>query len=157
MNVAPRSRIVWLGVAAIAGAASVVLVLARSEEAVPRADPENSAQVAFGQGVYARHCASCHGANLEGEANWRRRKPDGHLPAPPHDASGHTWHHPDTQIFAVIKHGSAAFIPSGYVSGMPGFVGKLEDREIWAIIAFIKNRWPADIRRRQPSAAGDHR
>jgi mono/diheme cytochrome c family protein len=152
----PRRRI-WLGMAAMTGAASLALVLAHPEEAVPRADPENSAQIAIGRALYARHCASCHGANLEGEANWRRRKPDGSLPAPPHDASGHTWHHPDTQIFAMTKHGSAAYMPSGYASGMPGFVGALEDREIWAIIAFIKSRWPADIRRRQPSAAGDNR
>ena len=55
--------------------------------------------------VYADYCASCHGANLEGQPNWRSRMPNGKLPAPPHDANGHTWHHPDRQLFAITKYG----------------------------------------------------
>ena len=41
---------------------------------------------------YQEYCASCHGVNLEGQANWRSRNQDGTLPAPPHDETGHTWH-----------------------------------------------------------------
>ena len=43
-----------------------------------------------GQRLYGDHCASCHGLNLEGEANWRVRNDDGTMPAPPHDETGHT-------------------------------------------------------------------
>ena len=155
MTAALGNRRAWLLLAAaVVGAAALSLVLLRPEETAFRANAEDSAQVALGQALYARHCASCHGAQLQGEADWRRRKPDGRLPAPPHDATGHTWHHPDTQLFAVTKRGTAAFMPAGYVSGMPGFAGKLDDREIWAILAFVKSRWPADIRRRQPARAG---
>src|SRR3712207_630865 len=57
------------------------------------ADPANAAQVALGRQVYAANCASCHGANLEGQPNWQQDLPAGGRPAPPHDASGHTWHH----------------------------------------------------------------
>lgn len=156
MSVALRNRHAWLALAAIVVAASALaLVLpARRVETAPRADPENAAQVALGQSLYARHCGSCHGGQLEGEANWRRRKPDERLPAPPHDATGHTWHHTDTQIFATTKHGTAANMPAGIPSGMPGFADRLGDDEIWSIIAFIKSRWPSEIRRRQPKAAG---
>ncbi len=28
---------------------------------------------------------------------------------------------------------------------MPAFADQLSDREIWAVLAFIKSRWPADI------------
>ncbi|MDA1327237.1 MAG: c-type cytochrome, partial [Proteobacteria bacterium] len=57
----------------------------RSEAARHRADPEDLGQVALGKAVYRTHCAACHGAKLEGQPNWRERKTDGKLPAPPHD------------------------------------------------------------------------
>ena len=60
-----------------------------------RLDTGDAQVLATGKAVYERHCAACHGANLEGQPNWRSRDPSGRLPAPPHDASGHTWHHPD--------------------------------------------------------------
>ena len=47
--------------------------------------------LAGGRILYKEHCASCHGAKLEGQPNWRRIGKDGLLPAPPHDATGHTW------------------------------------------------------------------
>ena len=52
-------------------------------------DPADKSLVASGKPIYLTHCASCHGANLEGQADWRIRKSNGRLPAPPHDESGH--------------------------------------------------------------------
>lgn len=116
------------------------------------ADPKNEAQVAAGRRVYEAHCASCHGARLEGQANWRERRPDGKLPAPPHDASGHTWHHTDEALFKVTKGGLAAIAGAGYETDMPAFAGRLSDEEIWAVLAYIKSRWPQAILDRQPKA-----
>lgn len=114
------------------------------------ADPDDAAQVAVGQKVYATHCAACHGANLEGQPEWRIRKPDGRLPAPPHDEGGHTWHHPDEQLFQITKLGlNPPLAPAGYESDMPAFGSVLSDEEIWAVLAFIKSRWPPHIRTRQ--------
>jgi mono/diheme cytochrome c family protein len=107
----------------------------------PRADPRDAAKVALGRKVYAQHCASCHGVNLEGQAEWRHRLPNGRMPAPPHDESGHTWHHPDDVLFGITKHGVAPYAPPGYESDMPAFDGKLADDEIWAVLAYIKSRW----------------
>lgn len=112
-------------------------------------EPDDARQIATGARLYAEHCASCHGADLEGQANWRLRRSDGKLPAPPHDASGHTWHHGDAQLFAITKHGVGQFAPRGYASDMPAYSDRLADGEIRAILAFIKSTWPADIRRRQ--------
>lgn len=112
-------------------------------------DPKDSAQVERGRQVYAVHCAECHGDGLQGEPNWQTRKPTGELPAPPHDPSGHTWHHTDDQLYAITKHGMARFAPPDYKSAMPAFVGKLSDGDIRAVIAFIKSTWPEDVRRRQ--------
>ena len=69
------------------------------------ADPTNAPLVALGKQVYAANCASCHGANLEGQPNWQQDLPDGGRPAPPHDASGHTWHHNDQSLFTTVKYG----------------------------------------------------
>ena len=119
--------------------------------ATSRADPENPTLVAIGRSVYADHCASCHGVNLEGEPNWQMRKPTGRLPAPPHDASGHTWHHPDAQLFGIVKNGIEPYAPPGYQSDMPAFKDVLSDEQAWAVLAFIQSSWPEDIRERQRS------
>lgn len=130
--------------------AAVVAVAGAVMFAGPKvsADPTDAAQVARGKMVYAEQCASCHGTRLEGQTNWQSRKADGRLPAPPHDATGHTWHHPDEDLFRITKQGIAAFAPPGYSSDMPAFGGKLSDADIWAALAFIKSSWPEDIRRR---------
>lgn len=114
-----------------------------------QADPRNTEQVTIGQAVYAQHCASCHGKNLEGQSNWRQRLPTGHYPAPPHDETGHTWHHPDRYLFETIKYGWQRFAPPGYQSTMQGFQEVLSDEEIWAVLAFIKSRWPLTIQAQQ--------
>lgn len=117
-----------------------------------RADAANARQVALGTQVYRDHCASCHGANLEGQPNWTTRKPDGRFPAPPHDESGHTWHHPDDVLFGLTKSGlKPPLAPAGYQSDMPAFGGVLTDEQIWAVLAFIKSRWPEKIRARHSS------
>ncbi|MGQ3300046.1 c-type cytochrome [Reyranella sp.] len=113
-----------------------------------RIDPSDNNQVALGKRLYATACASCHGAALEGQPDWQRRLPNGRLPAPPHDASGHTWHHSDTFLMSVTQRGPAAY-PKGYLTDMPAFRDSLSDREIAAILSYIKSEWPKDIRVRQ--------
>lgn len=110
-------------------------------------DPEI---VARGARLYAAQCAACHGADLQGETpDWRQRKPDGTLPAPPHDASGHTWHHPDDLLFAITKLGGQATAPTGFKSAMPAFGDVLDEGDIWAVLSFIKSRWPPAVQARQ--------
>jgi mono/diheme cytochrome c family protein len=95
-----------------------------------------------GAQLYAQHCAACHGAKLEGQPNWRSRLANGRLPAPPHDESGHTWHHPDELLFAITKHGLVPpYAPKDYESDMPAFGGKLSDAEIRAVLAYIESHW----------------
>jgi mono/diheme cytochrome c family protein len=109
------------------------------------ADPGNRAQVALGQDIYARTCASCHGANLEGQPNWQQELPTGGRPAPPHDETGHTWHHADETLFTIVRDGGQAVSPPGYKNNMPAFGSRLSDEEIWAVIAYIKRSWPPEI------------
>jgi mono/diheme cytochrome c family protein len=106
-------------------------------------------RLAQGRQLYEANCAACHGAELEGEADWRQRRADGTLPAPPHDETGHTWHHPDQQLHAITKEGTAAFAPGDYKTNMLGFGEILNDDEIQAVLDYIKSRWPEQIRARQ--------
>ncbi|MGH8703579.1 MAG: c-type cytochrome, partial [Burkholderiales bacterium] len=87
------------------------IIVAKYQEGTLAADPANAQQVARGQSVYAQYCAACHGANLEGQAKWQDKLPTGRMPAPPHDASGHTWHHPDGVLFGITKSG---LVPGKY-------------------------------------------
>jgi mono/diheme cytochrome c family protein len=106
--------------------------------------------VATGAKIYAAHCAACHGARLEGQPRWRERDASGLLPAPPHDASGHTWHHPDETLFRITKYGVArAAGLKDYASAMPAYEGALSDEQIVAALSFIKAQWPREIRRQQ--------
>ncbi len=98
--------------------------------------------VARGEEIYAETCASCHGADLSGEANWRERDADGFLPAPPHDETGHTWHHPDELLVAITTYGTAALIGGDYRSHMTGFRDVLSEQEILDVLAYIKSTWP---------------
>lgn len=138
----------WLGSAAAAVIVGVGAAIGWTllRPGLPPIDPSDAAQVALGQAVYAGQCARCHGARLEGQPNWRDRLDNGRLPAPPHDADGHTWHHPDAQLFGITKHGLAPYVEPGYESDMPAYDGTLSDDEIAAVLAYIKSTWPPNIR-----------
>ena len=122
---------------------------APSQTQPPHGDPHNTEQVATGQQVYVSFCAGCHGTNLEGQPDWQKRLPMGNFPAPPHDETGHTWHHPDQWLFDIVKDGGQRFAPPRYRSAMPAYRDMLTDDEIWAVLAFIKSHWPASIRAHQ--------
>jgi len=146
--------------ATVVGLAAVIAVFAgrfssRAERVNLLTDDRRT--LSLGAKVYQERCAACHGANLEGQANWRERGSDGMLPAPPHDASGHTWHHPDDVLFRITKYGVAkiANIPD-YRSAMPAFEGVLSDAEILAVLTWIKARWPTDIRSKQERINTEH-
>jgi len=124
------------------GVAGVYLSSSPANARIPYTDVS---QIADGQRVYQQYCASCHGANLEGEPNWQRRDAAGMLPAPPHDPSGHTWHHPDTMLFEFVKYGPKHFAGADYATKMPPYEDVLTDSDIWAVLAYIKSTWPNEI------------
>jgi mono/diheme cytochrome c family protein len=85
---------------------------------------------------------------LQGQPNWHQKLPNGRMPAPPHDETGHTWHHTDADLFAITKHGTAALVGNGYQSDMPGYSKILSDDDIVAVLSFIKESWPLEVRQR---------
>ena len=116
--------------------------------------------IVAGQSLYAENCASCHGANLEGQPNWQSPNANGVLPAPPHDEAGHTWHHDDALLFEYTKLGGAVALEirgvAGFNSGMPAFGETLTDDEIWDILAYIRSTWSERERGVQASRNPPH-
>jgi mono/diheme cytochrome c family protein len=137
--------------ASLAGAIALAASVAYGATAgrVPAPNLRDPMLVARGEQLYRERCASCHGVALEGQPGWQRPLPDGGLPAPPHDPDGHTWHHPDRLLFEITKFGSQALAPPEFKGNMPAFGQTLSDAEIWAVLGFIKSRWPEEIRARQ--------
>jgi S-disulfanyl-L-cysteine oxidoreductase SoxD len=107
-------------------------------------DAHDAVAVAKGKAVYAAHCASCHGANLEGQPDWQEPLADGSYPAPPQDASGHTWQHSDTELYVMVRDGEDPD-KSNPMSSMPAFGKTLSEDDIFAVLAFIKASWPPDV------------
>lgn len=139
----------------VLGAAAAIVAFAIAAGAVwwlarpPRIDPGDAQQVAAGEALYRAHCASCHGASLEGQPDWRTRLPTGRLPAPPHDANGHTWHHPDAVLLQIVREGPAFYASLGVQTDMPAFGTLLSEGDMAAVIAYIKSTWPIEIQARQ--------
>ena len=106
-----------------------------------------------GQTLYKEHCASCHGANLEGEPNWQSPNDDGTLPAPPHDETGHTWHHDNQLLYAYTAEGGEGALAkrgiTNFKSGMPGFLEIISEDDILDILAYIRSTWPKRIQNLQ--------
>jgi mono/diheme cytochrome c family protein len=110
--------------------------------------PDDAAIVRQGAGLYAEHCAGCHGRALEGHPDWQEPLPNGRLRPPPHDQSGHTWHHAGRLLFELTKYGTARVVGDGYESDMPAYESVLDDEEILAVLSYIKSTWSEEIRHR---------
>jgi len=110
--------------------------------------PDDLQVVAQGKVLYQADCAACHGEKLEGQPDWKSRNAAGLMPAPPHDQSGHTWHHADILLFELTKFGLSKFAGADYKSDMPAFAQTMTDQEIIAVLSYIKSTWPLSIRQR---------
>jgi mono/diheme cytochrome c family protein len=146
-----RRRITFLVVLGLAtiGIAAVFALRTPTEIVMPSGDLSQAELVALGKSAYKQHCASCHGGKLEGQPNWKRPLPTGGYPAPPHNQTGHTWHHPDQLLFKITKYGGQASAGKGFQSNMPACKEVLSDTEIWAVLTYIKSRWPLDVQAKQ--------
>jgi mono/diheme cytochrome c family protein len=98
------------------------------------------AQVQRGGKIFQQNCAKCHGAEAEGDPNWRHRDASGMFPPPPLNGTAHTWHHPIAVLKQVITNGS----PNG-MGRMPAWGGKLSEQEIEDVIAWFQAKWPDEV------------
>jgi len=110
----------------------------------------DATQVARGREVYVQSCGGCHGQNAEGAPNWATPGPDGSLYlAPPHDDTGHTWHHSDRVLYMTINDGMGDPLRPGSPLRMPAFGDTLSDAEIRALIVYFRSLWTEKNRQYQ--------
>ena len=100
--------------------------------------PQDKTMILQGRNVYVQNCASCHGTKLEGQKDWMSRLPNGMMPAPPHDVTGHTWHHSDNYLFLITKYGVEEILGKKYPNNMPAYKDILTDDEIISALSYIK-------------------
>jgi mono/diheme cytochrome c family protein len=148
MDAGRMKKFVVFGVAAVAVAGGAFWFI--SSKGVKDSTGPSAADIVAGQTLYVESCASCHGVGLKGQPDWQTPGEDGILPAPPHDFSGHTWHHSDSVLFDYTKlGGKGALAKMGvddFESGMPAFEDVLSDQDIWNVLGYIKSTWPDQAR-----------
>jgi len=136
------------GVALAAGCGTIARARSNPVESPASLPPRNAAQVVKGRQVYLNGCASGHGQFAQGARNWQHPDQRGDLPAPPHDAKGHTWRHSDAQLTQIVRDGWRDPFNKTPELTMPAFK-RLPNAEIVAVIEYFKRLWTEDERRYQ--------
>ena len=135
------AAITLLAAACGGGSSSTSSPLDAVLEPIPPEPPIDTARAEEGARLYAQYCAACHGPDLEGDPDWKVPNADGSYPPPPHDSSGHTWHHPVPQLVELVLRG-----PRAPGSTMPRFDGTLDEAEVAAIIEYFRSTWGPEER-----------
>ena len=104
----------------------------RNVEVQKLKNPEasNAETLDAGKKVYARYCASCHGPNGKGDGGMALSG------GTPSDLTDETWDYGSTdgEIFVAIKDGVSA--------DMLAYKDKLNDKQIWQIVLFLRSLGP---------------
>lgn len=106
-------------------------------------------EIEEGRTVYVQYCAACHGIDGEGQFPAAPFEPDstGRIGAPPHDETGHTWHHSDILLMRYITEGG--FTNPERFYPMPPFGSILSDEQTLIVLAYIKTMWTDEQRAMQ--------
>ncbi|MSP47986.1 MAG: cytochrome c [Alphaproteobacteria bacterium] len=152
-----RSRFTLIAaIVAIVVTGTVMMIERRLAATATDARPDRPAQVALGRTLYRQHCSYCHGVDREGHEDWRPDMPVALGLAPPLDERSPAVDRSDRQVFEQVKFGGQPFLPAGARSQMPAFEFNLTDAQVWALVAYLKNRWPDEaLARRERANRGE--
>jgi len=120
----------------------VIVFVSAASPATSSATPRwyNAEQSARGGGLFADHCAACHGGDAQGSVIWRERDAQGSYPPPPLDGTAHAWHHSLEVLRRTIRDGNARLDGQ-----MPAFQHLLSAADIDAVIAWFQAKWPDEV------------
>lgn len=134
-----NSRTGRLGVSALViflSVASALMVEAQG----PRRNPEaqkiknpiavDAESIEAGKNLYRRHCASCHGPQAKGDGGMALSG------GTPSDLTDESWDYGSTdgEIFVAIR--------DGVSSDMLAYKEKLDEKQIWQVVNFIRSIGP---------------
>ena len=141
----------WRKILIVAAAIILAAMATYVTVVMPRQPEQRSGAV-----LYAANCAGCHGQKLEGQPDWHYLNAAGRLPAPPLNGTGHGWRHSNDELFHMVKFSVLDQAGPGYQTDMPAFAGKLSDKDIRAVLAYIHAQWPSGIQAAQAFLNPDH-
>jgi cbb3-type cytochrome c oxidase subunit III len=92
--------------------------------------PADAESVEAGKKLYQRHCASCHGPKAKGDGGLALSG------GTPSDLTDDTWDYgsSDGEIFVVIR--------DGVSTDMLAYKDKLDEKQIWQVVNFIRSLGP---------------
>lgn len=108
--------------------------------AVRHFDPDS---IARGAKLFDAHCAQCHGPQAQGHPDWQTPSDGSFAAAPPLNGTGHDWQRSRAELAAVIKSGVRR--KTDKVDVMPGWKGRLSDRDIEDVINWMQSLWPPEV------------
>lgn len=122
-----------------------------SRDIRPTDSPQRAATIAadealmVGKEQYDLRCGHCHGFGGEGQVatTIENTLSLGMNTVPAHDATGHTWQHPDQLLVEVIKRGIQNPLDQ---FPMPPFAAVMSDDEMYAVLEYMKLWWTDDQR-----------
>lgn len=116
-----------------------------SGEAIPKEDP----QMVAGQAIYRDQCSACHGLDGKGVA---------HLFPALADSAVARSDNPATAIRLVLRGGRSVATDREPTSpGMPSFDWQLNDKQVAAVLTYIRNAWGHSAERIAPDAVKNRR
>ena len=124
-----------VGTACSTGSTSTDQTTKEPSSGSPQVEIEVPKANSVGKGVqlYAANCQVCHG-DREAQGSTGR--------APPHNDTGHTWHHPDAQLKDWVLNGK-------FPGAMPPFRDALTEEQVDTILSYIKTWWTTEQRESQ--------
>ena len=93
----------------------------------------NSASIAAGAALYAKHCAGCHGDAGKGDGTMGDE-----MNPKPANLTDADWKHgsSDGEIFTVVRYGVKG-------AGMKAFSGKMTVHQTWDVVNYMRSIGPA--------------
>jgi mono/diheme cytochrome c family protein len=118
--------------------------------------PMTSADLVQGHVLYQAYCAGCHGDKGQGQFPAAPLEPSlitGRIGAPPHDETGHSWHHSDDLLVRYVLEGG--FTDPANFYPMPAFGWRVSVDEARQIVGYIMTLWTDEQRMMQRRTTQD--
>ena len=130
-----------VGTACSTGSTSTDQTAREPSSGSPQVETEVTKANSVGKGVqlYAANCQVCHG-DREGQGATGG--------APPHNDTGHTWHHPDAQLKDWILNGKLPGATPTF-GAMPAFKDALTEEQVDTILSYVRSWWTTEQRESQ--------